>query len=179
MKRWLTAACAAALCTVSVGCFPNDFDDTKMRLTTEGAPVQLDSEQVSLTLAQVDCGVEKDLWEAPVAVSQRSVARLRQSARDLGFSDDVSINEPGYNQPYAQVRGKFMLHVDNIVDTKDGPGQGDKTSVAQVGVKIANDCFAGDLPIMGIRKGQFNPNVPVTLVFFNGPQGWYVDHFVH
>jgi len=43
----------------------------------------------------------------------------------------------------------------------------------------SNDCFAGDLPIMGIRKGQFNQSLPVTLVFALGDKGWYVDHFVH
>jgi hypothetical protein len=179
MTHRLEVAALAVLCTICTGCFPSDFDETKMRVTTEGAPVQLDSEQVTLTQAQVDCGVDKELWEAPVQVSDRSVARLRQPARDLGFNDDVSLFEAGYSLPYAQVRGKFMLRVDTLIDTKDGPGQGYKTSVAQVRAKVPNDCFAGDLPIMGIRKGQFNQSLPVTLVFALGDKGWYVDHFVH
>ena len=165
----------AVLCVVCTGCFPNDFDETKMRFTTEGAPVQLDSEQVTVTYPQVDCGVQQELWDAPVQVSERSVAKLRQSARDMGFTDDVSVNEPGYTQPYAQVRGKFMLRVETLLDTKDGPGQGSKTSVAQVRVKMPNDCFAGDLPMMGIRKGQFTQGQPVTIVFNMGGDGWVVD----
>lgn len=176
--RWEIAT-VAILCGICTGCFPNDFDETKMRGTTESSPVQLDSEQVTLTQAQVDCGVDRELWDTPVQVSDRSVAHLRQSARDLGFSDDVSLYEPGYNLPYAQMRGKFMLRVEALIETKDGPGEGYKTSVAQVRVKVPNDCFGGDLPIMGIRKGQFNQNLPVTLVFALGDKGWYVDHFVH
>ncbi len=180
-------ALVAALCAICAGC-SNDFDETKMRGTTEGAPVELDSEQVTLTPAQVDCGVDKELWDTPVQVSGdntfgaqngRSVAHLRQAARDLGFSDDVSINEPGYSQPYSQMRGKMMLRVENLIDTKDGPGQGIKTVVAQVRVKVPNECFTGDLPIMGIRKGQFNQALPVTMIFALEDKGWRVDHFVH
>jgi hypothetical protein len=174
----LQAAALAVLCMICAGC-SNEFDETKMRGTTEASPVQLDSEQVTLTQAQVDCGVDRDLWEAPVQLSDRSTAHLKQAARDLGFSDDVSLYEANYSLPYAQMRGKLMLRVETLIDTKDGPGQGEKTSVAQVRVKVPHECFGGDLPIMGIRKGQFNQGLPVTLVFALGDKGWAVDHFVH
>ncbi len=110
------------LCGFCAGC-GNEFDDTRVRLVTEGSPIHLDSEQVTISPGQVDCGVDKELWDAPVVVSERSVAHLRQAARDLGFNDDISLNEPGYNLPYAQMRGDFMLRVENILDTHDGPGE--------------------------------------------------------
>ena len=178
MTHRLKLAVVAVLCGLCAGC-GNEFDDTRVRLVTEGSPIQLDSEQVTLSYPQVDCGVDKDLWEAPVAVSERSVAKLKPAGRDLGFNDDVSLNEPGYNQPYVQMRGKPSLRVENILDTKDGPGQGAKTVQVQVRVKVPNDCFGGDLPFMGIRKGQFNPGVTPTLVYHLGGDGWYIDHFVH
>jgi hypothetical protein len=178
MTHRLELAVVAVLCGICTGC-GNEFDDTRVRLVTEGSPIQLDSEQVTLSYPQVDCGVDKDLWDAPVQVSERSVAHLKQAGRDLGFNDDVSLNEPGYNQPYAQMRGKFMLRVENILDTRDGPGQGAKTVQLQVRVKVPNECFGGDLPIMGIRKGQFNPGTNPSLVYQLGSDGWYIDHFVH
>jgi hypothetical protein len=139
----------------------------------------LDSEQATLTPQQLDCGVDKDLWEAPVRVSDRSVARLRQAARDLGFSDDVSVGEPGYLNPYAQVRGDFMVRVTAISDTKDGPGDGYKTVIGGMAVKIPHACFPDDLPLMGVRKGQFNPGNPITMVFAFDNNDWRLDHLTH
>ena len=68
-------AVLVVLCCVCAGC-GNEFDDTRVRLLTDGVPVRLDSEQVTLTLAQVDCGVDRDLWDPPVRVSIRSAASL-------------------------------------------------------------------------------------------------------
>jgi len=178
MMHRIAGMALVVLCLVCAGC-GGEFDETKMRLTTEQVPIHLDSEQVSLTEQQVNCGVDKDLWDPPVRVSVRSVARLHQEARNLGFSDDVQVGEPGYALPYAQMRGDFMLRVESLLDTKDGPGQGVKTVSALVRVKVPNDCFAGDLPIMGVRKGQFNPNIPVTLIFTFENSDWKLDHFVH
>lgn len=177
MTNRLRCAALVVLCGLGAGC-SKDFDETKMRLTTEKVPIHLDSEQVTLTEGQLNCGVEKELFDTPVVVSERSVARLREAARSLGFSDDVSLNEPGYPLPYAQMRGDFMLRVENLIDTKDGPGEGVKTVIAQVRVKIPHECFAGDVPIMGIRRGQFRQDVPPTLIF-QLDDGWRLDHFVH
>ena len=122
----LAGTVLAVLCTVCIGC-GGEFDETKIHNAAEHAPFHLDSEEASLTQQELDCGVDKDLWEPPIQVSDRSVARLNQSGRDLGFSDDVSIGEPGYQNPYAQVRGDFNVRVTAITDTKDGPGQDFKT----------------------------------------------------
>ena len=178
MMDRLGLAVLAVLCGISAGC-SSDFDDTTVRLATERVPMHLDSEQVILTQGQVECGVDRELFDAPVVVSERSVARLRQTARNLGFSDDVSLYEPGYPLPYAQMRGDFMARIDNVVDIKNGPGQGVKTVVAQMRVKIPHECFGGDLPVMGIRRGQFAENLPPTMIFQLEDSGWRLDHFAH
>ena len=178
MTHRIAGVVLVVLCLLCAGCH-GEFDETKMRLTTEQVLIHLDSEQVTLTEGQLNCGVEKDLWDPPVRVSIRSVSRLHQEARDLGFSDDVQIGEPGYALPYAQVRGDFMLRVDSLIDTKDGPGQGVKTVTATVRTKINNDCFMDGLPIMGIRKGQFNPNIPLTIIYTFENGDWKLDHIVH
>jgi hypothetical protein len=178
MRRRIAWAVLVVLCSVGAGC-GNDFDEDKMRQATEQGPVHIDSEQVSMTNREVACGVDRELWDAPVQVSDRSVARLRQPARDLGFSDDVSIGDPGYVLPYSQMRGDFMLRVETMIDVKDGPARNNKTVLARIRVKVPHECFEGDLPIMGIRKGQFRQELPVILVFALEGDGWHLDHFVH
>jgi hypothetical protein len=89
------------------------------------------------------------------------------------------VGEPGYALPYAQVRGDFILRVEEIVDTRDGPGNGVKTVIERLRVKIPNECFTDDLPIMGIRKGQFKQGEPTTLVYKMDDNVWHLDHFVH
>ena len=150
-----------------------------MRAAAEGAPVHMDSEQVSLTQQQVTCGVDKNLWDAPEPGSHRSIAHLNQPGRDLGFTDDVSIDDVGYTFPYTQIRGDFMLGFDSLVSEKDGPSRGLKTAEAKVRVKVRHDCFTGGLPIMGIVKGQFRDNAPVTMVFAVDGDNWHMDRIVH
>ena len=70
-----------------------DFDDTVAQVRVNAQPIKLEGEQVVLKDDQVDCGVEKELWEAPVPVGDRRVARLLQAGRDLKFFDDVMIEE--------------------------------------------------------------------------------------
>lgn len=168
----------AALCCLCVGC-GSDTDEDKMRDGAEQAAFHLDSEQVTLTPKQVSCGVDNDLWEAPVDGQGRSIAQLKQPARDLGFTDDVSIGEAGYPLPYSQIRGDFMLGFDNVVTEKDGPERWTKVAQAKVRVKIPHDCFAAGLPIMGVQKGQFKQNAPVTLDFSIHRDGWHLERFVH
>jgi hypothetical protein len=168
----------AALCLFCAGC-ASDTDEDRMREGAQQAPFHLDSEQVSLTPQQLSCGVEKDLWDAPESGAGRSIAHIRQTARDLGFTDDVSIGDTGFIFPYTQIRGDFMLGFDSMVEEKDGPSDGTKTVQAKVRVKVPHDCFMAGLPIMGIQKGQFRQNAPVTLVFAVNGDSWRLDHFVH
>ncbi len=174
----LTGTVLAVLCTVCVGC-GGEFDETKIHNAAEHTPFHLDSEEASLTQQELDCGVDKDLWEPPVQVSDRSVARLNQSGRDLGFSDDVSVGEPGYINPYVQLRGDFNVRVLAITETKDGPGQNFKTVTGGLAVKIPHPCFTDDLPLMGVHKGQFNAGNPVAMVFGFENDDWHLDHLTH
>jgi hypothetical protein len=174
----LAGTVLAALCVACTGC-GGEFDETKIHNAAEHAPFHVDSEQASLTQQEVDCGVDQDLWEAPQPGSDRSVARLNQAARDLGFSDDISVGETGYLSPYAQLRGDFMVRVLAITDTKDGPGENFKTVTGGLAVKIPNPCFTDDLPLMGVRKGQFNPANPVVMIFAFNNDDWHLDHLIH
>jgi hypothetical protein len=168
-----------ALCLVCAGCL-SETDEDRMRAGAESVPFHLDSEQVTLTLPQVDCGASKDLWEEPVLGAGRSIARLKQPGRDIGFTDDVSVDDRGFILPYTQVRGDFMLGFESLVAEKDGPERGTKTAQAKIRVKVNNDCFAGGLPIMGIIRGQFKQEAPATAVFLmDGEDSWHLDRIVH
>lgn len=165
-----------ALCLAGCG---GPTDEDKMHGATEQERFHLDSEQVTLTPQQVGCGVDKDLWDEPETGSGRSIARLKQGGRDLGFTDDVSIENSQFLLPYTQIRGDFMLGFDSLVDVKDGP-QGTKTVQARVRAKVAHDCFMGGLPIMGILKGQFKQDAPVVLVFtVVDSENWHLERIVH
>src|SRR5437762_13677590 len=75
------------LCAFSLAC-SHDLDGNTIKPRAEGNPMQLDSEQVSLTTAQVSCGVENELWAAGSAdAGQRTIYRLTQKARYRQFSD--------------------------------------------------------------------------------------------
>ena len=175
---WIIALSSFAL--LSVACGSKEFNGEKVRSILEAQPVNLDGEQVSLTGNQVDCGVNNDLWDKPAQVSQeRTTARLTQKGRDLKFNDDVVYQDPNYRQPYVQVRGALQLQVDDVPAIRDGDN-GTKIAETKVGVKIDNTCFPTALPLMGIKKGNFNPDVPVLFQFRQAEDGtWKVDKLVH
>ncbi len=167
-----------ALCFVCAGC-TGTTDEDRMHTAIELAPVHLDSDQVTLTMQQVSCGVDRDLWEAPEKGSGRSIARLNKAGRDLGFTDDVSIDDHSYTMPYTQIRGDFLLVYAGMVDVKDGPERGLKTAQVRIRAKIPNDCFMGGLPVMGIQKGQFKEDAPVAIVFTPGDDEWHLERMTH
>ncbi len=159
-----------------LGCGPNDFNYGKIKNVLEGAPVHLDAEYVVLTQGQVDCGVHEDLWDPPVFSGHTAIARLTQKARDLKFSDDVTIGEQRF--PFAQIRGEVNLLVSSINSDRDGREAYTKLVEMKVGANIQNPCFEGPLPVMGVRKGNFSQEVsPVLLFRFNN--GWQFDSFQH
>jgi hypothetical protein len=174
-------ACGIAVVGLSLltaGCRATDFNDGKTRAIIQNAPFHLEGEQVTLTQQQVDCGVGAELWESATQVSEnRSTARLLQNGQNLKFSDDVAY-EPGYRQPYTQVRGDFPLQVIEIYSTRDDDPE-TKLVDARVGVKIDHPCFTSPLIIMGVRKGKFVQDAPATIRFRQLQDDWHMDSFVH
>lgn len=170
-----------ALMVVLAGCRDNSvLGQGAATIMLESNPQKLDAEQVILTREQVDCGVKEDLWDPPVQVSyERTTAKLLVRGRELKFEDDVSVVEPGFRLPYAQMRGKVSLEVKEIVAITPGPDARTKFVEAIVGVKVANKCFEKALPLMGVKRSKFNPEVnPVFQVSYNG-ESWKVDQLRH
>jgi hypothetical protein len=174
------ALLSAILCGLSAGCGdPNAFDENTAKSAAEYEPFQLDSEQVSMNAAQLTCGVNNDLWDAPRGGADRSISRLQQKGRDLAFSDDVTSDEPGYANPYTQVRGKFPLQLDKVVAIKAGEDKDTKIVLAKIGIKVAQTCFDSDLPIMGVGRGKYSDDVPVTLRYERDGNGWHLAKIIH
>ena len=177
MKSRLLSGFAAVVCLSAAGC--GEFNDGKTRNILEANPVRLDAEQVMLTYGQVNCGVQNELWDPPYTINEATQrANLTSAGRQLKFDDSVSVSEPGYRQPYVQVRGEFQLGVLDIINTKDGPDKDTKLVDIKVGVKIGHPCFPNPLPILGLRKGQFSEDYPPVLLF-RLDRGWQLDKFVH
>src|SRR5256885_3385531 len=95
-SKWSSAALLPVLFSflLCAGC-SRDFNDEMAEIKAEEKPMKLDGEQLVLTGAQVDCGVQQELWEKPSQVGERSIARLLPKGRDLKFYDDVVVHEPG------------------------------------------------------------------------------------
>ena len=157
------------------GCGGNDFDPTGL---LESHPVRLDGEQAALTPGVVDCGAREDLWTVTAMGETRAIARLTQKGRNLQFSDDVQIGEPGIGVPYAQLRGSFPVKVLQMGSVRDEDAF-TKLADAKVAISIDHACFQGEPPIlMGIRHGQFDASArPVFRFKLDG--AWMVDQVVH
>jgi hypothetical protein len=163
---------------VLAGCGEREFGEGKIRYRMETQQTQLDGEQVTLTKAQVACGAQQDLWDIEQLGEDRSVGRLTQNARNVGFGDDVQVEQPGFHNSYVQVRGSFVLsliQVNNIRD--DGPQN--KVVDAKVGVRINHSCFDSPLPVLlGVKRGKFNETAG-TLVRFHLDGDWMYDQIIH
>jgi hypothetical protein len=175
-----SALLAASLGVLSSGCGdPDAFNDGVAKAAAQAEPFQLDSEQVDMNPTQLACGVNSELWDAPVVGSERTVSRLQQKGRDLNFSDDISSDELGHQWPYTQVRGKFPLQVDQVISIKDGEDNNTKIVQARVGIRISQPCFDTPLYIIGVRKGQYRDDLPATLQYERYGEGWHLTKIVH
>jgi hypothetical protein len=173
------AAAAAVLSALLWGCGRNNFDEGRVVDIAGGRPFNLESEEVTLTNAQVGCGVENDLWDAPAEAPGRAVAHLTQKARDLNFTDDVSINEAGYSQPHAQMRGKVSLAANQVLSIADGKEQGTKIVQVQLQVVVPHPCFPAPLPIMGIRRSRYAQGLAPMVEFDYTSDGWRLAKILH
>ena len=175
----LAVGVALALSVLLMGCSTPGFDEDAMKALAERTPMDLDSEQVTLTGAQVNCGVNADLWEASAGGDGRFIYRLTQKARDLQFTDDVYDRDPEYPTPYSQVRGKFNLALVNVVSVREGTEKGTKLVRATLGIRLNHFCFPEPLLIMGINKGRFTTQLAPTLLYQNGEEGWSAVKLMH
>jgi hypothetical protein len=180
MTHGWVAGAIFGLCLASVACGGKyQFDEGVAKGILEAKAVNLDGEQVTLTPMQLDCGVQSELWDAPTQVSQdRTTARLTSKGRDLNFGDDPAM-EPNFHQPYAQVRGPFFLEVDGVSGIRDGESDDTKLVDAKAGIKLQHACFPNPLPIMGVKKGVFREDTPVSFLFRKTDEGWRLDKLVH
>jgi hypothetical protein len=181
MKLAVSAAfLAVILCALSTACGdPDAFNDGVAKAAAQAVPFQLDSEQVDMNPAQLACGANDDLWEAPIVGSDRTISHLEQKGRDLNFTDDISSDEPGHQWPYTQVRGKFPLQLDQVISIKDGDDKDTKIVQARIGIRIAEPCFDTPLYILGVRKGQYRDDLPATLQYEKDGTGWHLTKIVH
>jgi hypothetical protein len=156
-----------------------EFQADKAAALVAMKPVRLDAEQVMLNLDQVQCGIKDDLWDPPVEASERTVAHLNPAAKALNFDDDIVVTEPGYNKPYAQVRGNFTatMIADGAVVREDGPNA--RRVVARVLVTINHSCFPDPLPLIGVHHGKFDEDVLPVLHFSLDGEGWHFDRVEH
>jgi len=177
----LAAFCAVGLISVLTGCARDNANvalDAGRVTATSGQPVKFESEQVSVTYDQVNCGVKNGLFEEPSASSGRKIAALTERARQLGFTDDVSIEETGHERPYTQVRGTFPVVFRQVVNIADEP-KGAKRVEAWAGLKIDHFCFPGPLQIMGVRRGALTEAWPAAFEFAKNEEGWHLIQILH
>ncbi len=177
-------ALSAALCLAFLlcGCKPSsDFNEDTAKGAIEADKLKLEGEQVMLTDAMIQCGLQTELWDPPTSLSPDHVtAHLTSKARDLKFNDDVIIKDPSSRAAYVQIRGEFPLQVDSIVSVKDGESKNEKVVEARAGVKVENACFPTPLTLMGVRHGNFSPDSPAVFhIHFDESNGWHVDKLLH
>jgi hypothetical protein len=178
----LSAFVVLCLGLASTSCVQSEFQQQKAQNLVGTVPIHLDAEQVMLSNGQVECGVQNELWDAPTATVpgtlERSTARLLAAGKALHFDDDVVVIEPGYRQPYVQLRGDFMLQLPEGPTIRDEGSDG-KLVEGKLSVLIPHTCFADPLPILGVRKGKFSEDAIPVLEFRLLNDGWHFMKLVH
>jgi len=169
---------AVIACISMTACYNNVFDETAVYQHSSGQPLQFQSEQVSIKPEFLNCAVEAGLFENPEDTGSRTVAKLTDKGRALGFSDDVTIGDPGYGLPYTQVRGTFPVEFKEVVKIRDVE-KGVKRVEAKAGVKISHECFRDPLPLMGIRNGSIAENSPAAFEFDQYGDDWRMMNVLH
>jgi len=160
------------------GCGGDTFDAQKVKIRAEEKPVSLDGNQAMLNPQIVQCGVQAELWEEPYfQTPEVAYAHLSSAGRALGFDDDVVVAEPGFANPYVQIRGQFQVVVGEIPFIRDSGG--DKIANAKIGVVINHSCIGLPLPLMGVKRGRFAADVNPELRFRFYNNRWNFDGIIH
>jgi hypothetical protein len=173
-------AWALGLCLLLTGCSPGFFDFGMVQNMIESSQISLDGEQVMLTEAQIECGVQAELWDVQQLGPGRSIARLNQPGKNLHLGDDVVMGEPGMHTPYVQVRGSFQLHMLDFSNVRDD-GEKFKLVDVKIGVDIPHSCFVSPLPqLMAVRRGRFTQDALPTFRFrSDSNNNWVFDRIQH
>src|ERR1700749_2482221 len=100
-ERLFAALALFALCS---GCGPKGFDEAMAGVRLQEKPVNLDGEQLLLSESQVNCGVQNELWDAPMSAGDRMIARLLDKGRALKFYDDVVVRDGPAQINHVQIR---------------------------------------------------------------------------
>jgi hypothetical protein len=167
-----------AMCLVMAACYNNLFDENTVMQMGSGQSLDIQSEQVSLSPEMLTCAVENGLFEAPNDTGSRTVARLLDKGRALGFSDDVTVYEPSNPLPYTQVRGKFPMEFKQVVSIRDVQ-TGVKRVEAKAGVRITHNCFTEPLLLMGVRNGTIAQKNPAAFEFDQYGNDWRMVSVLH
>lgn len=177
--QYAAGSVAAIALLALTGCAPVGFNEGRAMQVAYGQLLDFQSEQVSLSNATLGCAVDNGLFLAPATFGSRTLARLTDAGRALGFSDDVSVDEPGYNSPYTQVRGKFPVEFTQVVKITDVQ-KGVKRVEARAGLRIAHECFGETLQLMGIRNGVIAQKNPAAFEFDEyGEEDWRLISVLH
>lgn len=181
-RRSSNTVLCVALATASLlltSCGGDTFDGQKVKIRVEEKPVSLDGNQAMLNPQIVQCGVQAELWEDPYfQTPEVAYAHLLSAGRALGFDDDIVVAEPGFANPYVQIRGLFQVVVGEIPFIRDGQN-GDKIANAKIGVVVNHSCFGSPLPLLGVKRGRFvaDVNPELRFRFYNGR--WNFDGLIH
>jgi hypothetical protein len=180
MTNRLLLGAVAGLYLATIACGnKTEFDGEIARDILQAGPIKLDVEQVTITQMQLSCGVQSELWDSPAQISQdRTAARLTSQGRELNFTDDP-VTEPSFHQPYAQVRGSFLLQMEDASSVRDGEEKGTKVVDAKVGIKIPHTCFPNPVPLMGVKRGNFREDTPPSFLFRLAGDGWHFEKVIH
>ena len=159
-------------------CSEGPFDEYAALLQIQAQPVQLDGEQVTLTGDQITCGERDDLWVVLPEGAGRSMARLTDRGRALGFSDNIHMGDPGISFPYGQIRGKFPLRAANP-HMKDVD---ERTKIVDARIQVVMDgaCLKKSPPtLMGLHHGEFTTLDNPTFEFRLHGEEWRLAGLVH
>ncbi len=168
------APVSIAIVALGISSCGSSSESDIFRGALEGSQIDLSGEQITLTGKQLECGVKAELWDAPSG----NTARLTEKGRRLQFSDDVRLNESDIGVPYTQVSGSFPVRVSELSNIRE-TDNGKKLADVKLGLVIAHECFAGPLPVMGVRQGKFALDAPVVFRFRGGGTEWSLDKLVH
>ena len=72
--------------------------------------------------------------------------------------------EPGFRQPYVQIRGDFRCSLSRGPNIRED-GEDGRLVEGKLGVIIPHSCFPDPLPVFGVRKGRFSQDVQPVMEF--------------